>query len=561
VRKPSAGTVAIAALAGGLACGHRATLVAGDGGADADGAVTDADLDRNDGAAPDTGEVQPAFDPGFVGMRRLSDAEYARTVQDLLGLAGLDATIMASFADADRLAGRRDVFDNGNGQALMSSGRFETYFRNAATLTASAFASQTLRARIVTCTPPDDACATSILRSFGLRAWRRPLTEAELADLAALVRSEVAAGDDFTDAIREAVVALLASESFLYRIELDPSSDVRPLTSYELASRLSYLLWSTMPDDALFALAASDGLRGPEVLSAQVSRMLADARSDGFVRNFFGQWLGFRVIMGPPIFRGAPGWSPELQASMAEEARLFVSELVHGDRPVSELLTADVNFIDWRLNAIYDPLKANGNAGFTRTNITTDERVGYLGLAAFLTGASEGPEASRFPRGLAVDERILCLPPPEPPAELPPVLPGTPREQWEAVAAQPSCGPCHETFEPLGLGFENFDEIGRYRANDPASQKPIDPTGALPDGTPFRGETGLAALLGADPRFAACARREALVYALGRPLTDGDARSVAAIDARWHAAGDTVKGLLAAIVVDDLFRQRRGERP
>jgi hypothetical protein len=211
------------------------------------------------------------------------------------------------------------------------------------------------------------------------------------------------------------------------------------------------------------------------------------------------------------------------------------------------------------LNAIYDPFTPGYGTGFTRTSITSDERVGYLGLAAFLTVASSGPEGSRFPRGLAVDERILCLPAPELPAAVPPVLTGTPREQWEAVAAQPSCGPCHKTFEPLGLGFENFDEIGRYRANDPGSQTPIDPTGALPDGTPFRGEPGLAALLGADPRFPACARREALVYALGRPLTDGDARSLAAIDARWHAAGDTVKGLLTAIVVDDLFRQRRGE--
>jgi hypothetical protein len=548
-------------LAGGIACQRDAPASFRGGPPDADrrddaGPVADAADSQPSGDAP------PPFDPGFVGLRRLSDAEYARTVQDLLGLAALDATIVASFADADRPAGEGGSFDNSADQPLMSSARFEAYFRNAVTLTATAFASPTLRARIVTCTPPngdDDACATSILRPFGLRAWRRPLTDAELADLVALVRAEIAAGDDFSEAIRESLVALLVSESFLYRIELDPSSGVRPLTSYEIASRLSYLIWSTMPDDTLFALAASDGLRAPEALSAQVSRMLGDARSDAFVRNFFGQWLGFRVLMGPPIFRGAPGWSADLQTSMAEEARLFVSELVHGEHPVSELLTADVNFIDSRLNAIYDPSEAAYGTGFTRTSITNDERVGYLGLAAFLTVASEGPEASRFPRGLAVDERILCLRAPELPAELPPVLPGTPREQWKAVAAQPSCGPCHKTFEPLGLGFENFDEIGRYRANDPGSLTPIDPTGALPDGTPFSGEPGLAALLGADPRFPACARRELLVYALGRPLTDDDERSLAAIDARWHAAGDTVKGLLSAIVVDDLFRQRRGE--
>ena len=431
-------------------------------------------------------------------------------------------------------------------------------------LVRQAFASDALRARIVTCAPAsasDDACTRSIVRAFGLRAWRRPLTDGEVADLVALVRADLTAGDDFPSAVQQAVVALLVSESFLYRIERDPpapNASVHPLTSYELASRLSYLVWSTMPDDALLTLAASDELQKPEVLTAQVTRLLADARADGFVRNFFGQWLNFRVLDGPLLDRDSSSWGASLQASAAQEARLFVTELVQSDKGIGELLTADVNFVDVGLAALYGSPQA-GTPSFARTVITTDQRKGYLGLAAFLAVESRPDEMSRYPRGMAIDAELLCLQVPSPPPNLPPAQPsGTPHDQYLALVGMNICGGCHAAFEPLGLGLENFDAIGRFWTTYPCTQGPIDASGALPDGTPFNGLPALAELLGKDQRVRDCARREALVYSLGRGLTNADADHLAAIDARWNAAGNTVRGLLGAIVADELFRYRRG---
>ena len=560
--------VATLVLVAGCNANHHIGTVDGDSGGASQSGGAGGGPAKDAGTVPevasDDGGPSVGFDPGSAGIRRLSDAEYARTLADLLGL---DASPPNAFGDPDVLSGGLDSFDNLAAGTSISAARYEAYFENAAVLVQQAFASDTLRARIVTCAPAsatDDACASGIVRAFGRRAWRRPLTDGEVADLVALVRADLTAGDDFASAIQQAIVALLASESFLYRIERDPpppDASVHLLTSYELASRLSYLLWSTMPDEPLFALAATDDLQKPDVLSAQVTRMLADARSDGLVRNFFGQWLGFRALTGPLLDRPAPAWSAPLQASMAEEARLFVSEIVQAGGGIGDLLTADVSFVDARLATFYGLPAPTGTTpdAFSRTVVTSDAREGYLGLGAFLAVASEGHEASRFPRGVAIDENILCLQVPAPPTGLPPALTGTPRQQYDDVQAMAGCADCHQRFESLGLGLENFDQIGQFRTTYPGDATTIDATGALPDGTPFNGVIGLAALLGKDLRFSTCARREALVYTLGRALADTDAGRLAAIDARWSVAGNSVRGLLAAIVVDDIFRYRRGE--
>ncbi len=578
-------TLGLGLAALGLGCHGRAGLQSPDGAA-GDGSVSSAAGSSAQGGASgasgasDAGALggssgnadgsttgpDASLDPGFVGMRRLSDAEYTATVQDLLGLPALGANVAASFAQVPDFPGRLHDYDNLAGGVSISAARYEAYFTNAITLVEKAFASDALRARIVTCVPAsatDDACARDIVRVFGLRAWRRPLTLAEVSDLAALVRADLTAGDDFSNAIQVALVAMLSSETFLYRLEVDPASAggrAHALTSYELATRLSYLLWSTMPDDALLALAASDELQKPDVLAAQAKRLLADARSDGLVRNFFGQWLDFRDLQTTPLVRSTFGWSPAWQASMAEEARLFVGSLVSTNGTVGDLLTTDTNFVDGNLAKIYGlPAPAMPDA-FTQMGLHADFRKGFLGLAAFLTETSLPTRTSPTLRGTWIDETLLCLPVPQGPGAIPPTPGTTPRQQMMERLAMPTCAACHKRFEPVGIGLEQFDEIGSFRfAYADAPGVFIDRTGASPDGAPYDGLTGLADLLGKDPRLNACARSELLTYAVGRPLTDADADRLAAIDARWTTG--TMRDLIGAIVVDDLFRSRRAEAP
>jgi hypothetical protein len=564
-------TLALGASLMDGAC-HSGGGLAPQDGADASGAAGAAGSGAMDGGrdapAPDVrgdGVAAATSELGFVGMRRLTDAEYARTLQDLLGLGGLDHQIVSSFSVAPDVTGADDTFDDVV-NVVVSAQRYAAYFTNAVTYVKEAFVDTTLRARVVTCapaTPADDACTAQIMRAFGLRAWRRPLTDDEVTDLTAVVRADLATGDDFPSAIAEGVTTMLVSDSFLYRLEFDPpapSVALHALTSYELATRLSYLLWSTTPDDALFALAATDDLQKPDVLTAQVTRMLADARSDGFVRNFLGQWLGFRTLDGAMLDR-TPGWIPAEQASMFEEARLFATDFVQSDHTIDELLTNDVNFVDSFLSSLYGFSAPAQAGGFARLTNTTDARAGYLGLAAWLTLTSDLTASSPMTRGRWIDDQLLCelVPPPPNDVPLPPAT-GTPRQQYDDTRANtPTCAACHKLFEPLGLGLESFDQLGLFRTAYAGTVDLVDPTGALPDGTPFQGLLGLVALVSKSPQLTTCAARQLLTYALGRTLTDADASRVAEIEAAWNQAGLTMRGLLAAIVTDDIFRYRHAE--
>jgi Protein of unknown function (DUF1592)/Protein of unknown function (DUF1588)/Protein of unknown function (DUF1595)/Protein of unknown function (DUF1585)/Protein of unknown function (DUF1587) len=530
----------------------------GAAGASPDGSAREASVDPGEGGPP------VGFDPGSVGMRLLSDTEYARTVQDLLGLPGLDQKIMASFSSGKTGGDVRD-FDNGPGAPVPST-RYAEYFSNAVTLAQQAFASDITRARIVTCapaSPTDDACTRAILRAFGLRAWRRPLSESELDALVAVVRADQTAGEtSFPSAVEEGVIAMLASESFLYRVELDPPApDTRAhlVTSYELASRLSYLLWGSMPDDALFAVAATDELQKPAVLAAQAARLLVDARADGFVQDFFGHWLGFSGFSAstPPPALGSS--SPMLSTSMGEEARLFVTTVVQSDQDLGGLFTSDKNFVDAYLANLYDFRFNTPAFTFVEVDNTNDARAGYLGLAAFLALTSHADVTSPTERGRWILQHLLCAQVPEPPGAVPPLpATGTPREQASDRLARPECAGCHTTMDELGLGLEAFDQLGRFRTTYPLGE-PIDNHGLLPDGTTYAGEIELGTRLATNPQFPACARRELIAYALGRDVAATDAARVAAIDAAWSAAGHSVRGLVAALVVDELFRYRRGE--
>jgi hypothetical protein len=286
--------------------------------------------------------------------------------------------------------------------------------------------------------------------------------------------------------------------------------------------------------------------------------MLADARSDGLVRNFFGQWLGYRALGGATLDRGA-GWTAALQAAAGEEARRFVSETVASDVELGGLFTTDVNFVNDTLADLYGMSEPGSPDTLVRVSDARDARAGVLGLAGMLALMSEPTSSAPSSRGQWILEHLLCTEVAPPPDSF--VVPsGSPREQAQALAQIPACAGCHDLMDPIGLGLENFDQTGRYRVKYAATDAaPIDASGSLPGGTAFEGLQGLEAALDADAVFYSCVSRNALTYAIGRTLTPADDASLASIDAAWKSSGHTVRGLLAAIVVDDTFRLRNAK--
>jgi hypothetical protein len=512
---------------------------------------------QSDGRPPD---AQPP-DPGRVAMHRLDKIEYDNTVKDLLGVTSSPAS---GFQD-DQVDESPSGFDNVAENLSMSPERYLDDFNAAKTLADAVWSDATLKSRIITCAPDAQGkCARSIIAAFGLRAWRRPLTDGEVSSLGTFADGAVAATGDFQAGMKRVVTFMLSSLPFLYKIEADPdprSTTPHPLTGYELASRLSYLLWSSMPDDALLAL--GDGLRQDAVLTAQFDRMLADPRANALTQNFAGQWLGMRDLAAHVVEPAAyPEWDEALRASMVGEMSLYFGDFL--DRTFDGFVTADLHFVDARLGTHYQLADPPTGAQFERLDLQPATHTGFLGLAGFLTVTSLPYRTSPSTRGSWILEHLLCDGPSGSPHDGdPPSLdlagvPADPRTALEQDLGGAACATCHETFDGMGFALEHYDGIGQLRA-DYSPTQPIDAAGILPDGTRFDGATALAATLARDPRLPACAARQALTYALGRVLDDDDRDRVANLVAAWQEG--TVRDLLRAIVLSDAFRSRRGEAP
>jgi hypothetical protein len=510
------------------------------------------------------GGADATRDVNRVGIHRLNNSEYDNTVRDLLGVS---TTPAASFITDEKALG----FDNIADALRMTDAQYEQYFDAAAALTTATFADATLRAKIVSCTPAgaaDEArCTEAIVTQFGKRAWRRPLLPAEVTKLTALAAEARALGEDFNGSIAHVVRALLSSVQFLYRIELDadPSSPVaHPLSDYELASRLSYLLWSTMPDAVLFAAAERGALQDDDELSAQLERMLADPRGARFSQGFAAQWLGLRGLASHQVEATVfPDFDEALRAAMIREGLAYFDEFLHEERSLTEFFSADVNFVDAKLakhygmtGSAFDPTKA--------LSVTDDERRGFLGLASFLTFSSFAHRTAPTLRGKWVLDNLLCTEIPPPPPNVPELESGEAdqtlnvRERLAEHRTNPQCASCHQILDPIGLGLENFDAIGGYRESYSAGDA-VDASGMLPTGESFDGLFELTGLLADDPRLVDCATEKLLTYALSREVVESDQPYADEIRTRAEAAGGSVRALLAEIVRSDLFRQRRGE--
>jgi hypothetical protein len=521
---------------------------------------------------PGTGQGEDDGRVGRVGIHRLNNLEYDFTVRDLLGVSSTPAR--GFIADA-KAAG----FDNIASALGMTAAQYEQYFQAADAIVEQVWSDDALRSRVLPCGPGDgEPCAERALRELGLRAYRHPLSDDELQRLLAVVAEAQALGEPFDRGVAQAVKAMLASPSFLYRVELDPdpaSPQPHPLGPYELASRLSYLLWSTLPDRRLFELAADGSITEDATLLAQIDRMLDDPRADRFVESFAGQWLGMRALsshqVDPTVF---PGWSDGLRDAMVAEGLAYFDEFLHGTRGMDTFFTADVNFVDDRLAQLYgfDGANVAGGAavgaGVQPHTETDDARRGFLGLASFLTLSSFSYRTAPTLRGKWVLENLLCTEIPPPPADVPQLddamadpadlASQNVRVRLAAHRTDPTCAGCHRILDPIGLGLERFDGIGAYRERYDNGDT-IDASGELPDGATFDGLHSLSQLLAEDPRLLDCTAEKLLTYALGRTLTPGDRPQVEAITQGWREDGLGLWALIERIVLSDLFRMRRGE--
>lgn len=418
----------------------------------------------------------------------------------------------------------------------------------------------------------DDTRATQILQRFASRAYRRPATEPQVQSLLRVYRDQRSTGHDFEPSVRAALTAALVSPDFLFRTVHRPGSsdpDTRyELDGYELASRLAYFLWSSMPDPALLASAESGELVTDAGLSRQVRRMLADPKSQAFIDSFSGQWLQLRALDRIEIDQSRfPEYGPSLREDMRAEATLFFGDVLASDRSVLAFVESRESFLNERLALYYNIPDVHGNS-FRKVTLPEDSpRGGVLTMGAVLTLTSNTTRTSPVKRGLFVLDQILGTPPPPPPPDIPPLEQAkasdpeaSMRERLAAHTSVPSCAACHNRLDPLGLTFENFDAIGRWREFEHG--RPIDSSGTLPGGVVLRGTTDLKRnLLERSDQFieALCAR--VLTYAVGRGMEPFDRPAIRRIAQRTRANGDRFQALIESVVLSDTFRSCRGRTP
>ena len=426
------------------------------------------------------------------------------------------------------------------------------------------------RRRIFTCAPAGDAgaepCAREILSTLAGRAYRRPVTDDDLDVLMPFYADGAAAGG-FERGIQQGLERLLVSPEFLFRIERDPA-DVTPGDSYrvsdlELASRLSFFLWSSIPDDRLLDRAMAGELRDPAVLEAEVRRMLADERARALTDNFAEQWLYLRDIEtkepDPAFF---PEFDENLRQAFSRETELFIDSILRGGGPVTDLLTADYTFINERLARHYGIPHVYGSH-FRRVSLADTERRGLLGQGGILTLTSYATRTSPVLRGKWILENLMAAPPPPPPPDIPALAETADdgaalsmRAAMERHRANPACASCHAQMDPLGFALENFDAIGRWRDRG-ESNDAIDASGVLPDGSAFEGPAGMReALLRDERRFVATITEKLLTYALGRNVESFDMPAVRAI-VRDAAADDYSFASIVVGIVESIPFQMR----
>ena len=501
--------------------------------------------------------------PGRVTIRRLNKAEYNNTIRDL---TGLDLNLADGFPSDDVGEG----FDNIGDVLSLPPILMEKYLDAAYTIADGVFEDENRSRKIFPHQPSSDnllakaQAARLNIQEFAFRAFRRPVTQDEQVRLFTIVRDAWGQDVDSEEIYKTVVVAVLTSPHFLFRIEKDPDPDekdgIRNLNGFELASRLSYFLWSSMPDQRLLDLAKIGKLTQRDVLIAETKRMLGDPKAGALVNNFAGQWLQLRDVTrlepDPDLF---PEFDNELQRSMRKETELFFEAMIAEDRNVLEFLTADFTYVNQRLAEHYGLEPVTGD-GFQRVKLAKGRR-GVLTHASILMLTSNPTRTSPVKRGKWILDNILAEPPPPPPADVPELEEGIEtlgslREQMEQHRSNESCAVCHRTMDALGFGLENFDAVGAWRDRDGKFE--IDASGELPGGIGFDGADGLMKILTDHKaeQFCRCLAQKMLTYGLGRGLNSYDRCVINDAYEQLKANDFRFSQLIIAIVTSDPFTMR-----
>ncbi len=501
-------------------------------------------------------------DPGRVTIRRLNRAEYDNTIRDLLGVSIHPAD---DFPSDDIGYG----FDNIGDVLSMSPILTEKYLAAAEAVVAAAWKDDAARKRILIAKPGNAKetreAARKILKAFADRAWRRPAEDDEIKRLTRFVDAAQANGDTFDAGIQLALEAILTSPHFLFRVEIDkePGDAAHAVTDWELATRLSYFLWSSMPDDELFAHARQGDLHKPDVLETQTKRMLKDPKSHALVENFADQWLLLRNLKSvTPDSAMFPNFDESLRSAMQKETETYFENVIREDRSILEFIDSDYTFVNERLAKHYGIDGVKGD-DFRKVTLMDGRRGGVLTQASILTVTSNPTRTSPVKRGKFILESILGTPPPPPPPDVPPLKEDkkstdglTLRQRMEQHRTDPMCASCHQRLDPLGFGFENFDAIGAWRDRD--GKAAIDASGVLPDGKSFKGVSELKKILkGREQDFAHCFAEMMLTYALGRGLERGDRCTVEDVTRQVVENKYTFSSVVLGVVKSDAFLMRR----
>jgi hypothetical protein len=518
-----------------------------------------------------TAEAGSSFvDPSSGALARLTNVEYSQTVADLLGEPP-DASIRYRFPEDARQHG----FDNNVDLLHISTAHCSAYEAAADAIATATFASPARRALVLSCDlTTGAACLTSYIQSLGRKMYRRPLTADEVNGFSTLAAGNTVATDPASGA--QAVLdAMLQSPNFLFRVAIGVANPAQPaivgLNAFELATRLSFLLWGTAPDGALLDKAQGGALDNPAGVAAVVGQMVADPRSQRGAKRFYGQWLPLTFISGPTADADrVPLGDATLAADMVEETSRFVDTVLWGGGTVLDLLTAKYTFVNARLATIYGVMAQTSTANpWVRVDFpATSQRAGLLTQGTILAAGSHGTKPSNTRRGEIVREQLLCNDIPSPPpgvsAIVPPAQAGeTEQQTFARHTTDPSCASCHTLMDPIGWGLAGFDETGAARAMD-ANGQPISVAGQIVGMTPpdFNGPVDLAQKLAQSDQFRGCFARQLFRYAYGRVETNMDAPGIAQLQGRFEGANWVFGKGLTALALSDGFRYRnKGDEP
>jgi hypothetical protein len=499
-------------------------------------------------------------DPGRVMIHRLSRTEYNCTIRDLLGVDTHPADKFPSEG------GGGGGFDNNADTLFIPPILMERYLATAREALNQAKPERIFIAR-KGLLGSERGTARKVIEHFALRGFRRPVETAEVERLLGIYDQSRKGGQDYEGAVKGSLMGILVSPNFFFRSERDvPGSAPYRIGDYELASRLSYFLWSSMPDEELFELAARQRLHEPKVLEEQVQRMMHDAKARTFSDSFAGQWLRVRELKSSaqPDQGKFPAFTPALRDAMYEEVIDFFDSIVREDRSLLELLNANYTYLNADLAKLYGIEGVEGNA-MRRVALKDENRGGVLAMGAVLTLTSYPLRTSPVLRGKWVLEQILGTPPPPPPPlvqSLPQndhVVDGlTFRQQLEKHRSDPNCAGCHAKMDPLGFGLENFDAIGRWRTT--LNDKPVDASGVMPGGVKFQGPVELKkTLVNRKEDFVRNLTEKMLAFALGRGLEYYDIPTVRKISKTLAERDYRSSVLIVEIVKSYPFQYRRNE--